>query len=66
MKLTINGETRETEDRRTVHDMVATLGLTGRPVAVEVNRRLIPRAQHGDTLLSEGDRVEITTLVGGG
>jgi sulfur carrier protein len=35
-------------------------------VAVEVNRRLVRRAEHASTRLAEGDRVEVVTLVGGG
>jgi sulfur carrier protein len=33
---------------------------------VELNLEVVPRARHGDTLLHEGDRLEIVTLVGGG
>jgi thiamine biosynthesis protein ThiS len=33
---------------------------------VEVNRQLVRRVHHGETRLSEGDTVEVVTLVGGG
>ena len=35
-------------------------------VAVEVNRRVVRRADHGGTVLESGDVVELVTLVGGG
>lgn len=35
-------------------------------VAVERNREIVPRAQHGETLLQDGDTVEIVRFVGGG
>jgi thiazole synthase len=35
-------------------------------VAVELNRGLVTRAQHAETPISEGDVLEIVTLVGGG
>jgi sulfur carrier protein len=35
-------------------------------VAVELNLSLVPRALHEQQLLTEGDRLEVVTLVGGG
>jgi sulfur carrier protein len=35
-------------------------------VAVEINENLIPRKTFAKTVLREGDRVEVVTLVGGG
>jgi sulfur carrier protein len=35
-------------------------------VAVELNLDVVPRAKHAETLLRDGDRLEIVTLVGGG
>ena len=35
-------------------------------VAVELNLEVVPRAQHGATVLREGDKLEVVTLVGGG
>lgn len=67
MQLTINGQTKQTsDDRRSVGDLVESLGLAGRAVAVEVNRQLIPKRQHTQTVLQDGDVVEVVTLVGGG
>lgn len=65
MELTLNGEPK-TVTGRTVADLVAELGLTGQAVAVEVNREVIPRREHRQTALSDGDAVEVVTLVGGG
>ncbi|MGB2246846.1 MAG: sulfur carrier protein ThiS [Alcanivorax sediminis] len=65
MKLTVNGDTL-TLTGHTVADLVAQLELTGRRLAVEVNREIIPKSQHGDFTLSEGDVVEIVHAIGGG
>ncbi|PYQ55785.1 MAG: thiamine biosynthesis protein ThiS [Acidobacteria bacterium] len=43
-----------------------TRGLAGRPVAVEHNRRVVPRAEHASVRLNHGDTLEIVTFVGGG
>ena len=47
-------------------DLLAELDLNVRHVAVELNLELVPRAQHADCPLSEGDQLEVVTLVGGG
>lgn len=67
MLLTINGERIEMEGEQiTVADLLATKQLTGSPCAVEVNQTLVPKRDHDTHVLSDGDRVEIVTLVGGG
>lgn len=66
MVVSVNGRERELPDGTTIRALLVSLGLGGKPVAVEVNRELAPRATHGDRVLAAGDRVEIVTLVGGG
>lgn len=67
MKLRVNGEERSLGGPTlTVVELLAELGLGGRRVAVEVNRRIVPRTRHAEASLSEGDQVEIVEFVGGG
>ena len=66
MKLNVNGNEREVADGATVVDLLDLLELTGKFVAVEVNLEIVPKAQHAECVLADGDRVEIVTLVGGG
>ena len=66
MQITVNGEPRQVAENTTVAALLEELNLAGRPVAVEVNLELVPRAAHADHCLSDGDRLEIVTLVGGG
>jgi sulfur carrier protein len=66
MVLTINGESRDVAEAATVAKLLDALNLSGKPVAVEVNLQLVPRQQHTEHRLAEGDRLEIVTLVGGG
>jgi sulfur carrier protein len=66
MTLIVNGEPRPVADGMTLSQLVAELGLQKNPIAVELNRSLVPRHRHGETTLTEGDRIEIVTLVGGG
>jgi len=62
----VNGREHELAEGSTVRDLLDALGLAGKPVAVEVNRELAPRATHRERRLAPGDRVEVVTLVGGG
>jgi sulfur carrier protein len=66
MQLLINGEPRDVPEPLTVLQLIQHLGLTDGPVAVERNREIVPRAQHGGTALQAGDRIEIVHFVGGG
>ena len=65
MRIEVNGEHREI-DAGTILDLVETLGLNPKKVAVERNLEIVPRSLHGETALAEGDRIEIVQLVGGG
>ena len=65
MRIEVNGEHREMEPG-TILDLVETLGLNPKKVAVERNLEIVPRSLHGETALAEGDRIEIVQLVGGG
>ena len=62
----INGQPRQLPDGTTVLALIGELGLSGKPVAVERNREVVPRAEHATTVLAAGDRLEVVTFVGGG
>ena len=66
MRLTVNGEHRDVPDGATVQALLEHLQLEQGPVAVEVNREIVPRAEHRARALSGGDVIEIVHLVGGG
>jgi sulfur carrier protein len=66
MEVTVNGERQQVPDGLTVRALVEHLGLTEGPVAVEINRAVVPRAQHGEHVVGPGDVIEIVHFVGGG
>jgi sulfur carrier protein len=66
MNVMLNGETRELPDPYTLQTLIEELGLTGKRLAVEVNEDIVPRSQHNDFRLHDGDRVEIVHAIGGG
>jgi thiamine biosynthesis protein ThiS len=66
MRLIVNGETREAPDFATIADLLASLEIDGRRVAVERNREIAPKSLWTSTRLADGDRLEIVQFVGGG
>lgn len=66
MNLTVNGDPRQLLAAQTVRDLIVDMGLANAVVAVELNKQLVPRKAHESTPLTEGDTLEIVTLVGGG
>lgn len=66
MNLIVNGHTREVPRPMTVSRLLETLELRARGIAVEVNEQIIPRRDHAEHELKDGDRIEVMSLVGGG
>jgi sulfur carrier protein len=66
VEISVNGEVREVGEGMTVLLLLRTLSMPETRVAVERNRSLVRKAEFADTVLRDGDRVEIVTFVGGG
>jgi thiamine biosynthesis protein ThiS len=66
MTIVLNGEPKEIPADSTVTALLDELGLTPERLAIEVNRRIIRRADWPSTTLAEGDKVEVVHFVGGG
>jgi sulfur carrier protein len=71
MKVQINGEERTFADpvppaQFTLAALVEALNMKSDRVAVELNREIVPRERWPQTLLKDGDRLEIVHFVGGG
>lgn len=61
----INGEMLE-KDGMTVAEMLADMNINRQQVAVEINEDIVPKAKYDDTILKDGDSVEVVRFVGGG
>jgi thiazole synthase len=66
MKISVNGNSREYNDDCVVSDIVADLKLTGKRIAIEFNKEILPFDQFGTQKLKECDCVEIVQAIGGG
>ena len=66
MTITLNGDKREFEKVRTLADVLRQIGLEGKPVVVEQNKRaLFPREIPGAPV-ADGDVIEIVQVTAGG
>jgi thiamine biosynthesis protein ThiS len=66
MRVTINGEHRDIMTGVSVDDLLRTLGIDARKVAVERNLEIVPKSRFGATHIDDGDRLEIVHFIGGG
>ena len=61
----INGEELNVAGM-TVAEYLATTTYDPKRIAVERNGDIVPKAQYGETVLKDGDSVEVVSFVGGG
>jgi sulfur carrier protein len=66
IQVTVNGKAHRFDRPVEVAALLSTLNLVGKKVAVERNGEIVPRSAHADTLLADGDQLEIVVAVGGG
>lgn len=66
MQIQFNGQCRQIPPGSTIAALLATEGLAQRRVAVEVNGAIVPRSQHAEHALHDGDQVEVVHALGGG
>ena len=61
----INGEELNIAGK-TVAEYLRATNYDPKRIAVERNGDIVPKAQYGETVLKDGDSVEIVSFVGGG
>ena len=66
MNVVVNGKGMDLPDGLTVEGLLDHLKVRRPYTAVALNREITPRQRYGETVLSEGDRVEIVHPMGGG
>ncbi|MBQ5319065.1 MAG: sulfur carrier protein ThiS [Oscillospiraceae bacterium] len=62
----INGEIAENIAGKNVAEYLTESSYDLKRVAVELNGNILPKSQYENTLLQDGDNVEIVSFVGGG
>lgn len=67
MQLMINGNPKHFDDvKMTVAELIETLNIVGKRIAVECNGEIVPKSQYVNVMLKSGDQLEVVGAVGGG
>ena len=66
MQITLNGQPFANEREISVEALLDMKEIKGQRVAVMINDAVVKREKFPETLVREGDRVEIIQMVGGG
>ena len=64
--LTINGQDEQDFVGMSLAEYLAEKGYDVTRLAVEKNGEIVPKAQYSQTILQDGDSVEVVRFVGGG
>jgi len=62
----LNGENKQIDYNTNITQLLQSLDLVNKRVAVEVNQQLISRSNFASHTLNELDKVEIVQAIGGG
>jgi sulfur carrier protein len=66
IQVTVNGAPHRFEAPLNVRAVLEKLAMSGKKIAVEKNGEIVPKGLHLQTLVENGDRLEIVVAVGGG
>ncbi len=66
MNIILNNTTNSVPNNITIEGLLLLNNIKSKYIAVEINKKIIPKSKYGECQLSEGDRIEIITAIGGG
>lgn len=66
LTITLNGCERRLDRPRSLNEALEDWGYRGRSFAVAINRSFVPRSQYDETVLTDGDSIEIVAPLSGG
>ena len=66
IQVTVNGAAHRFDHPVNVLELLEKLAMAGKKVAVERNGEIVPKSAHSDTVVEDGDQLEIVVAVGGG
>ena len=66
MKIFLNGSPCEVPDNLSTRELICSLGLADKRLALEINREIVPRSTFEHHIIHPDDQVEIVHAIGGG
>ena len=64
--ITVNGKQIQLTSEMSVADYLEQNNYQIKRIAVELNEEILPKYSYSDTMLKDGDRLEVVTFGGGG
>ena len=64
--ITVNGKQIQLTSEMSVADYLDQNNYQINRIAVEMNEEILPKYSYSETMLKDGDRLEVVTFVGGG
>ena len=62
----VNGETQKLLEKIPLSEFLQREGYAQEKIAVELNGEIIPRSRYASVILTDADKLEIVSFVGGG
>jgi sulfur carrier protein len=66
MNIILNGTESEYPDKLSASELLSSLGLADKRLALEINEEIVSRSTFDSHIIKSGDRVEIVHAIGGG
>jgi thiamine biosynthesis protein ThiS len=66
MNITLNGNAHIYPDKLSASELLRSLGLSDKRLALEINQEIVPRSTFDTCIINPGDQVEIVHAIGGG
>ena len=66
MQIELNGTPHAVAENANVQELIASLDLVNKSLAVAINREVVPRQMWAERVLQPSDRVDIVRAIGGG
>ena len=64
--IVLNGKDKQIDNHSNIEQLLKSLNLNNKRLAIEINQEIIPRSNFSSHTLNESDRVEIVQAIGGG
>ncbi len=64
--ITLNGKDKQLDSNTSITQLLESLDLGEKRLAVEINQQIVPRSDFASTTLNDQDQVEIVQAIGGG
>lgn len=66
MEIELNGAPHLITENQNVQELIVSLDLANKSLAVAINREVVPRSKWAERMLQPRDRVDIVKAIGGG